>query len=69
MENLHLPQTKCKALFAYMQILHVHKSGHVYAKQILHTRVFKWSCVQALSKRKSKRIKRLGTVTVAFQRL
>ena len=36
-ENLHLPQTKCKSHFAYMQILHICKSGHVNAKQNLHT--------------------------------
>ena len=28
LENLHLPQTKCKSHFAYMQILHICKSGH-----------------------------------------
>ena len=32
LENLHLPQTKCKSHFAYMQILHICKSGHVNAK-------------------------------------
>ena len=37
LENLHLPQTKCKSHFAYMQILHICKSGHVNAKQNLHT--------------------------------
>ena len=31
LENLHLPQTKCKSHFAYMQILHICKSGHVNA--------------------------------------
>ena len=36
LENLHLPQTKCKSHFVYMQILHIRKSGHVYRKQILH---------------------------------
>ena len=35
--NLHLPQTKCKSHFAYMQILHICKSGHVNGKQNLHT--------------------------------
>ena len=37
LENLHLPQTKCKSHFAYMQILHICKSGHVNGKQNLHT--------------------------------
>ena len=37
LENLHLPQTKCKSHFAYMQILHICKSVHVNAKQNLHT--------------------------------
>ena len=36
LENLHLPQTKCKSHFAYMQILHICKSGHVNGKQNLH---------------------------------
>ena len=37
LENLHLPQTKCKSHFVYMQILHICKSGHVNGKQNLHT--------------------------------
>ena len=37
LENLHMPQTKCKSHFAYMQILHICKSGHVNGKQNLHT--------------------------------
>ena len=34
--NLHLPRTKCKSHFAYKQILHIRKSGHVNRKQHLH---------------------------------
>ena len=37
LKNWHLPQTKCKSHFAYMQILHICKSGHVNGKQNLHT--------------------------------
>ena len=37
LENLHLPQTKCKSHFAYMQILHICKSGNVNANQNLQT--------------------------------
>ena len=37
LENLHMPQTKCKSHFAYMQILYICKSGHVNRKQNLHT--------------------------------
>ena len=37
LENLHLPQTKCKSHFAYMQNLRICKSGHVIRKQNLHT--------------------------------
>ena len=29
LENLHLPQTKCKSHFAYTQNLRICKSGHV----------------------------------------
>ena len=37
LENLHLPQTKCKSHFAYTQNLRICKSGHVNRKQNLHT--------------------------------
>ena len=34
LENLHLPQTKCKSHFAYTQILRICKSGHVNRNEI-----------------------------------
>ena len=36
LENLHLPQTKCKSHFVYTQNLRICKSGHVNRKQNLH---------------------------------
>ena len=40
LKNLHLPQTKCKSHFAYLQILHICKSGHVDGKQFAHVSIY-----------------------------